>query len=105
MIQITRNITIRSLRAYRNELISLQSSPSVRAYSMKEDFKRLNKRINRFGEENTKESEITLKVLRKVGGVSVIVVFCLILWASSRVENPINEPIPLEDLSKDVRDT
>lgn len=105
MIQVTRSITIRSFGAYKNGLISLQSSPSIRAYSMKEDFKRLNKRINRFGEENTKESEITLKVLRKVGGISVVVVFCLILWASCRVENPISEPIPLEDLSKDVRDT
>lgn len=104
MIQITRNITLRSLGAYRNGLVSLQSSPSVRAYSMKDDLKRFNKRLNRFGEENTKESEVTLRVLRKVGGVSVIVVFCLILWASSRVENPISEPIPLEDLSKDVRD-
>lgn len=105
MIQISRSITFRALGAYRNGVISLQSNPSVRAYSMKDDFKRLNKRINRFGEENTKESEITLKVLRKVGGVSVIIVFCLILWASSRVENPISEPIPLEDLSKDIRDT
>lgn len=105
MIQISRSITLRSLGAYRSGLISLQANPSVRAYSMKDDFKRLNKRINRFGEENTKESEVTLRVLRKVGGVSVIIVFCLILWASSRVENPISEPIPLEDLSKDVRDT
>lgn len=105
MIQTTRNITLISLRAYRNGLVSLHQCSSVRAFSIKGGFKELNRRINRFGEENTKESDVTLNILRKIGGVSVIVVLCLILWASSRVENPISEPMPLSDLSKDIRDT
>ncbi|CUM47032.1 uncharacterized protein AC631_03013 [Debaryomyces fabryi] len=105
MIPATRSIALKSLGAYKNGLISLHLSQGVRAYSIKTSLKQLNKRINRFGEESTRESEITLKILRKIGGVSVIVVLCLILWASTLVDNPVSEPLPLPDLSKDVRDT
>mmetsp|Transcript_7561 Transcript_7561/g.7499 ORF Transcript_7561/g.7499 Transcript_7561/m.7499 type:complete len:106 (+) Transcript_7561:57-374(+) len=105
MIQATRKIALRSFGSYRNGLIPLEFRQDVRAYSIKTGLKQLNKRINRFGEENTRESEVTLKILRKIGGVSVIVVLCLILWASTLIDNPVSEPLPLPELRKDVRDT
>lgn len=104
MISITKGITLRSFGAYKSGLVAHHSS-SMRLYSAKGGFKEINRRINRYGEENTKESEVALSVLRRLGGVSVIVVLCLILWASSRVDNPVLEPVEIPDLSKDVRDT
>lgn len=75
---------------------------SIRNISIKQKAKDFNKVLNRIGDEDSEVSRNTMKYLRKIGGVSVIVVLCLILWASS-MENVVEQPVPL-DLLKDIRD-
>lgn len=105
MLSSAPRIALASFRNNRAGFLKLQSGINyTRAYSVKGRFKEINRRINKFGEEDTKESQATLKILRKIGGVSVIIVICLILLASTFVDNPDFEPIQVLDLSKDVRD-
>lgn len=74
-----------------------------RKFSIIEKSKEFNQYLNKIGEEDSKESESIMKNIRKIGGVSIIVVLCLILWAST-----LNEPVTVEtieriDLSQDIR--
>lgn len=60
--------------------------------------------LDKIGDENTKESQRTLKVVRYIGAGSVITVLCSLLWASS-LSAPVKETIvEIPDLKKDVRE-
>lgn len=75
----------------------------VRQYSIREQGRKINKVLDRIGDDRTSEAQTTLKVVRMVGGLSVIVVICSLLWASS-MSVPIKEQhVEHNDLSKDVR--
>lgn len=76
---------------------------SSRAYSVQAKFQNANKSFNNIGREGSKESKAVLKVFRRIGGVSIIVVLCLLFWASSFIDQPAQKPEILLDLEKDVR--
>lgn len=74
-----------------------------RSYSVKKQANKFNKLMDKIGDENTKESQKTIKVIRKIGAGSIIIVICSLLWAST-LSAPVKETyeeIPV--LSKDVR--
>lgn len=76
---------------------------SRKNYSIKLLGQKVNKYINRIGDEKTKESQATIKAVRMLGAGTVIVVLCSLLWTST-LSAPVKEKIPdYEDLSKDVR--
>lgn len=102
MISASKGLALRSLRTYKKGSVGIHWSIN-RKYSIMSGLKEINKKLDRFGDEDAKESKIALKVLRRLGGVSVIVVICLILWASTIVHDPIVEQEEIQDLSKDVR--
>lgn len=77
---------------------------ALRTYSIRTQAKKINKYIDRIGDESTKELQRTIKIVRKVGGISIIVVLCSLLWASS-LSAPVKETAPVvPDLTIDVRD-
>lgn len=78
---------------------------SYRAYSGDSNWKKINAKINRIGDENSQESKKVLSILRKTGGASIIAVICLLLWMSTFVDVPEKEEFEVGDLSKDVRDS
>lgn len=76
----------------------------ARLYSVKSKARELNKYIDRIGDENTKESQKTLKAVRMIGATSIIVVICSLMWAST-LSAPVKEtPVVVTDLSKDIRE-
>lgn len=88
----------RSTLQYSRTLLS-----GSRTYSVKQKAKKLNSLMDRIGDENTKESQKTIKVIRIIGAGSVITVLCSLLWASS-VSAPVKEKYEqVPDLTKDVR--
>lgn len=74
----------------------------IRNSSWSSKVNQVNKKFNKIGDENSNESKKTLKVIRATGGISIIVVLCLLLWASSYSDIPITKDFA-SDLSKDVR--
>lgn len=70
-----------------------------RGYS---NFEKMKKHYDNIAIEGSLESTAILKYMRLVGGVSIIIVICSIMWASTMV-SPVQEPYTL-DLSKDVRE-
>lgn len=76
---------------------------ALRNYSLKSRASSMIASYNRIGDENSKESQTTLKIIRRIGAVSVITVLCLLFWASSMVE-PTYEKVEVTDLKKDVRE-
>lgn len=81
-----------------------KSFHSFRHYSLKAKFKSVSASIDRVGEEDTRESEVTLKIVRRIGAVSIVAVLCLLFWASSMTEPKYEEVVEITDLKKDVRD-
>lgn len=74
-----------------------------RSYSVKKQAKKFNSLMDKIGDENTKESQKTIKVVRMIGAGSIITVICSLLWASS-ASGPVKEKYEqAPDLSKDVR--
>lgn len=65
--------------------------------------KRFNNLLTKIGDENSQESIRTMRVIRKVGAGSIIAVMCLMMWASTYVDNP-NVELTEVDLKKDVRE-
>ncbi|KAG2732377.1 hypothetical protein G9P44_004794 [Scheffersomyces stipitis] len=61
------------------------------------------KLLHRIGTEDTKESEIVLKYIRRFGMFSILVVFASIGYASAYVGQPKVEQEETIDLSKDIR--
>lgn len=75
----------------------------ARLYSIKGKRQQINRVLDKIGDENSSEAQKTLKIFRTIGGVSVIVVLCSLLWASS-LSAPVKEtPVEVGDLSRDVR--
>lgn len=88
----------RSTLRYSRALLS-----GSRSYSVKKQAKKFNSLMDKIGDENTKESQKTIKVVRMIGAGSIITVICSLLWASS-ASAPVKENYELvPDLSKDVR--
>lgn len=61
--------------------------------------------IKKVGDENSKESQKTIKVVRMIGAGSVITVLCTLFWASA-MSGPTNVRetyVDIPDLSKDIR--
>lgn len=81
---------------------ALRPAGAIRRYSILDTAKNLNKKLNRIGDENSPESQKTMRLLRKTGGISIIVVFCSIMWAST-LNEPVVEEAEVPDLSKDIR--
>lgn len=78
------------------------TSTFARRYSAKGSFQRINSAINKIGDENAPQSATALRIFRKIGGASVVIVLCLLFWASSLNVKEL-EP-ELVDLTQDVRD-
>lgn len=70
---------------------------------MKSKFQNMYASFNRIGDENSKESQMTLKIVRRIGAFSIVTVLCLLFWASSMTE-PVYEKVEMPDLKKDVRE-
>lgn len=71
-----------------------------RSYASKN---KINTFIDKVGNESTKESQRTIKVIRTIGAGSVIAVICSLIWASS-MSAPVKESFEeVPNLSKDVR--
>lgn len=75
---------------------------SIRPYSVSGNFRRMNSAINKIGDENSHQSATALKVVRRTGVATIIIVLCLIFWTSS-MSVDVHEP-EIHDLTKDVRD-
>lgn len=76
---------------------------SRRNYAIKQQAKKINLYLDKIGDENTKESQKTIKIVRMIGAGTVITVICSLLWAST-LSAPVKEVLPeIDDLSKDVR--
>ncbi|CUM66140.1 uncharacterized protein PRCAT00003797001 [Priceomyces carsonii] len=68
--------------------------------------KEFNKTLNKIGDEKTKESTNTLKALRLIGGGSIILVFCSLMWASAMsAPEPVTEVVEIKNLGKDIRES
>lgn len=66
------------------------------------NFLKMKKHYNNISVEGSLESTAILKYMRLVGGVSIIIVICSIMWASTMV-SPVQDTYTI-DLSKDVRE-
>lgn len=76
-----------------------------RSYVIKQKAKEFNKLLDKIGDESTKESQKTIKVVRIIGAGSIITVLCTLLWAST-LSAPVKETYEeVPDLSKDIRST
>lgn len=82
--------------------LTLSIPRTIRPYSTKGTFRRLNSAIDQIGKEDSKHSATALKVVRRAGVVTIVIVLCLIFWTSSMAVD-VHEA-EIEDLTKDVRD-
>lgn len=85
-----------------NRAIWTKIPKQCRFYSVKSNWSSINNKINKIGQENTKESQNALKTVRFLGGASVIAVLCSLLWNSQYIDQSPEQEV-LQDLSKDVR--
>ncbi|EGV62270.1 hypothetical protein CANTEDRAFT_115728 [Yamadazyma tenuis ATCC 10573] len=85
----------------RASYMSLISVP--RAYSVKAKWNAVNKSIDKIGDESTTHSKIALKLVRALGGLSVIAVICSLIWNSQFVDQPAKPEVKLGDLQQDIR--
>lgn len=59
--------------------------------------------MDKIGDEKTKESQKTIKIVRMIGAGSIVTVLCSLFWASS-LTAPVKETYEdVPDLSRDVR--
>lgn len=91
----------RAIRTNQMASTMLKVAPS-RSMSVKTQFKSINKKINKIGEEDSKESKTALSLVRKAGALSVVLVLVSLFWNSS-MGAPAPSEEPLVDITKDVR--
>ncbi|ODV80819.1 uncharacterized protein CANTADRAFT_34408, partial [Suhomyces tanzawaensis NRRL Y-17324] len=76
----------------------------LRPYSVGQRLKDVNELMKKIGDEKTKESEVTIRYMRKIGMFSILVVLGSIGYASTLGEEPIIETVEdVKDLGKDMR--
>lgn len=83
----------------------LRGLTQQRPYSMNKTLKGLNDKMNKIGVEGSPESVKTLLLVRKAGGLTIIMVLCLVLWGSTYMEPPSREDEKVTDLRQDIRST
>lgn len=74
----------------------------TRQMSVKSQFKSINSKINRIGQEDSQESKTVLSAVRKAGALSIVLVLASLMW-NSTMSAPVPSPEPVVDIEQDVR--